>query len=246
VAEHDLVTVFGDPVEVIEMPEIDRGVAIAYCDAPGPLEAAPLPTFIAVSPTPEDWPEQRVRSFYREYNRHMVHNLMIHEAMPGHALQLEHSRRFAGSTPVRAMLRSGSFVEGWAVYAEQLMGAHGYPGDGNPAAVGLQRLKMKLRMIINAIMDARVHCSGMTQAEAMVLMTRQGYQEEGEATAKWRRVLLTSAQLSTYYVGFTEVSELAASLRGAHPDWGERQLHDAVLGHGSPPVRHLRTLLGAL
>ena len=243
VAQRDLVTMFGDPVEVIEMPEVDRGVAIAYCDVPGPLETAPLPTFIAVSPTPEDWPEQRVRSFYREYNRHMVHNLMIHEAMPGHALQLEHSRRFTGSTPVRAMLRSGSFVEGWAVYAEQLMGAHGYPGEGSPAAVGLQRLKMKLRMIINAIMDARVHCAGMTQAQAMSLMTGQGHQEEGEATAKWRRVLLTSAQLSTYYVGFTEISDLASGLRGAHPDWGERQLHDAVLGHGSPPVRHLRTLL---
>ncbi len=245
VAEHDLVTMFGDPVEVIEMPEIDRGVAIAYCDAPGPLEIAPLPTFIAVSPTPEGWPEDRVRSFYREYNRHMVHNLMIHEAMPGHALQLEHSRRFAGSTPVRAMLRSGSFVEGWAVYAEQLMGAYGYPGDGNPAAVTMQRLKMKLRMIINAIMDARVHCAGMTQEQAMALMTGRGHQEEGEATAKWRRVLLTSAQLSTYYVGFTEVSGLAAGLRSAHSEWPERRLHDAVLGHGSPPVRHLRTLVNA-
>ena len=243
VAEHDLVTMFGDPVEVIEMPEIDRGVAIAYCDAPGPLESAPLPTFIAVSPTPADWPAERVRSFYREYNRHLVHNLMIHEAMPGHALQLEHSRRFAGSTPVRAVLRSGSFVEGWAVYAEQVMGDHGYPGEGNAAAITLQRLKMKLRMIINAIMDARVHCAGMTQEQAMALMTGRGFQEEGEAAAKWRRVLLTSAQLSTYYVGYTEVSELAASLRSAHPGWGDRQVHDAVLGHGSPPVRHLRTLL---
>lgn len=243
VAEHDLVTMFGDPVEVIEMPEIDRGVAIAYCDAPGPLESAPLPTFIAVSPTPADWPAERVRSFYREYNRHLVHNLMIHEAMPGHALQLEHSRRFAGSTPVRAVLRSGSFVEGWAVYAEQVMGDHGYPGEGNPAAVTLQRLKMKLRMIINAIMDARVHCAGMTQEQAMALMTGQGFQEEGEAAAKWRRVLLTSAQLSTYYVGYTEVSDLTAGLRGAHPGWGDRKVHDAVLGHGSPPVRHLRTLL---
>jgi len=145
---------------------------------------------------------------------------------------------------VRAVLRSGPYVEGWAVYAEQLMGAHGYPGEGDPAAVGLQRLKMKLRMIINAMMDARVHGSGMTQEQAMALMTGQGYQEEGEAAAKWRRVLLTSAQLSTYYVGFTEISDLAAGLRAARPDWGDRQLHDAILGHGMPPVRHLRTLLG--
>jgi uncharacterized protein (DUF885 family) len=197
-----------------------------------------------VSPTPEGWSAKRVRSFYREYNRHMVHNLMIHEAMPGHALQFEHARRFAGSTPVRAVLRSGPFVEGWAVYAEQLMGAHGYPGEASAAAaVGMQRLKMKLRMIINAIMDARVHGSGMTEAQAMALMTGRGHQEEGEATAKWRRVLLTSAQLSTYFVGYTEVSDLTGSLRGMHPGWGDRQVHDAMLGHGMPPVRHLRALL---
>jgi uncharacterized protein (DUF885 family) len=245
VAAHDLVTVFDDPLEVIPMPEIDRGVAVAYCDSPGPLETAALPTFIAVSPTPEGWTQDRVRSFYREYNRHMIHNIMVHEAMPGHAVQLQHSRRFAGATPVRAAWRSGSFVEGWAVYAEQVMNAHGYPGEGNPAALRTQRLKGKLRTIINAIMDTRVHCLGMTEAEAMALMTGAGYQEEGEAAGKWRRVLLTSTQLSTYYVGFLEVDGLAADLRREHPGWPERQMHDAMLAHASPPARHLRTLLGA-
>jgi len=243
VTAHDLVTVFDDPLEVIAMPEIDRGVAVAYCDSPGPLETAALATFIAVSPTPEGWSPERVRSFYREYNRHMVHNLMVHEAMPGHALQLQHSNRFTAATPVRTAWRSGSFVEGWAVYAEQVMNAHGYPGEGNPAALRTQRLKSKLRTIINAIMDARVHCDGMTQEQAMALMTGRGYQEDGEAAGKWRRVLLTSAQLSTYFVGFMEVSSLAADLRRAQPGWPERQWHDAMLAHGSPPARHLRTLL---
>ena len=98
VREHDLVTLYDDPVEVIDMPEINRGVAVAYCDPPGPLEPVPGATFIAVSPTPKDWTAERVASFYREYNRHMVHNLMVHEAMPGHYLQLQHSRRFAGAT----------------------------------------------------------------------------------------------------------------------------------------------------
>jgi uncharacterized protein (DUF885 family) len=244
VIAHDLVTVFDDPLEVIPMPEIDRGVAVAYCDSPGPLETAALPTFIAVSPTPDGWTQERVRSFYREYNRHMIHNIMVHEAMPGHALQLQHSRRFTGATSVRAAWRSGSFVEGWAVYAEQVMNAHGYPGEGNPAALRTQRLKGKLRTVINAIMDTRVHCLGMTETEAMNLMTGAGYQEEGEAAGKWRRVLLTSAQLSTYYVGFLEIDGLATDLRGAHLDWPERQVHDAMLAHASPPVRHLRTLLG--
>ncbi|MBV9795096.1 MAG: DUF885 domain-containing protein [Actinobacteria bacterium] len=243
VADHQLVTVLDDPVEVIEMPEIDRGVAVAYCDPPGPLEPAPGPTFIAVSPTPADWPAERVASFYREYNRHMVHNLMVHEAMPGHYLQLQHSRRFRGSdTSIRAALWSGSFVEGWAVYAEQLMADHGYPGEGDPRAVRMQQLKMQLRMIINAILDARVHGQGMTEAEAMALMTGRGYQEEGEAAGKWRRALLTSAQLSTYYVGYTEVADLADELRAARPDRPLRELHDEMLAHGSPPVRLLRSV----
>ena len=202
-----------------------------------------MPTFVAVSPTPRDWTADRVRSFYREYNRHMVQNLMVHEAMPGHVLQLGHARRFAGGTPVRAAFWSGSFVEGWAVYAEELMAGHGYPGEGNPDAVRMQQLKMRLRMIINTILDVRVHCAGWPEAEAMALMTGRGFQEEGEAAGKWRRALLTSAQLSTYYVGYTEVSDLAAGLRAHRPEWSERQRHDALLAHGSPAVRHLRSLL---
>jgi uncharacterized protein (DUF885 family) len=244
VADRRLVSVFDDPVEVIAMPEIDRGVAVAYCDSPGPLESAPLPTFIAVSPAPADWPAQRVASFYREYNRHMVHNLVVHEAMPGHYLQLQHSRRFKGSgTAIRAALTSHAVTEGWAVYAERIMAEQGYPGDGDPRAVRMQQLKMQLRTIINAILDARIHGHGMTEAEAMTLMTGRGHQEEGEAAGKWRRALLTSAQLSTYYVGYTEVSDLARDLRAADPGQGDREIHDAMLAHGSPPVRLLRTLL---
>jgi uncharacterized protein (DUF885 family) len=241
VREHDLVTLYDDPVEVIDMPEINRGIAVAYCDPPGPLEPVPGATFIAVSPTPKDWPPERVASFYREYNRHMVHNLMVHEAMPGHYLQLQHSRRFTGATALRAALWSGPFVEGWAVYAEELMAAHGYPGEGDPSAVRMQQLKMQLRMVINAILDARVHAHGMNEAEAMALMTGRGFQEEGEASGKWRRAQLTSAQLSTYYVGYTEVADLASELR--RRGLAERAAHDSMLAHGSPPVRLLRTLI---
>jgi uncharacterized protein (DUF885 family) len=205
----------------------------------GALETAPLPTFFAISPTPEDWPPERVESFYREYNAHMIHDLSIHEAVPGHMLQLAHWRRFRAPTNVRAALWSGSFVEGWAVYAERLMVDHGYRGD----ALRMQQLKMQLRMIINAILDARVHAHGMTEEEGMRLMLERGHQEDGEAVGKWRRAVLTSAQLSTYYVGCTEVGDLVADVRSVRPELNERQLHDLVLSEGSPAPRHLRRLL---
>jgi uncharacterized protein (DUF885 family) len=242
VRDHDLLTLYDDPVQIIVMPEIDRGVSTAYCDSPGPLEQAPLPTFIAVSPTPADWPAERKASYYREQNRHRVHAVLAHEGVPGHYLQLQHSRRFGGATLARSALWSGTFVEGWAVYAEELMAAHGYPGEGDPREFRIQQLKRQLIVIINAILDARVHAHGMTEAEAMALMTGPGLQEESAAMVKWRRTLVTSTQLSTYYVGYAEVSELVRELL-AVPGATERAVYDRVLAHGSPPVGLLRTLL---
>jgi uncharacterized protein (DUF885 family) len=129
------------------------------------------------------------------------------------------------------------------VYAERIMAEQAYPGDGDPRAVHMQQLKMQLRMIINAILDARIHGHGMTEAQAMALMTERGYQEDGEAAGKWRRALLTSAQLSTYYVGYTEVADLARDLRAADPGLADQAVHDRMLAHGSPPARLLRTLI---
>jgi uncharacterized protein (DUF885 family) len=244
VAENDLITLYDDPVEIIVMPEIHRGIAVAYCDPPGPLERAQLPTFYSIAPTPESWPAERVASFYREYNAHMVHNVTVHEAMPGHVVQLQHAARYRGATRIRNAIWSGPFVEGWAVYAEELMTERGYPGNGTPGALRMQQLKLQLRMTINAILDIRVHAHGMTEAEAMRLMTERGHQEEGEAVGKWRRAQLTSAQLATYFVGYAEVAEVVRDARRANPGWSDRAVHDAVLAHGSPPARHLRSLLG--
>jgi uncharacterized protein (DUF885 family) len=174
----------------------------------------------------------------------MLRNLTVHEAMPGHVLQLAHAARYRGATRVRSAAGSGPFIEGWAVYAEELVAAAGL---GGPAAddVGLrlQQLKMQLRTTINAILDVRVHSRGMTEAEAMLLMTKRGHQEEREAAGKWRRALLTSAQLSTYYVGYRELSDIARQMRSDHSGWTHRQVHDAMLAHGAPPPRHLRGLL---
>jgi uncharacterized protein (DUF885 family) len=137
-------------------------------------------------------------------------------------------------------------VEGWAVYAEQLMTRHGYRSAESPraaAALRMQQLKMRLRSILNAVLDIRFHCDDLGEDEAMHLMTARGYQEIGEATGKWRRVQLTAAQLCTYYVGVREVEQLVEDVRRARPGASERQIHDAVLASGAPPARHLRRLL---
>ena len=247
VRENDLVSIPDVVTEIIEMPEIHRGVAVAYCDAPGPLESAAVPTYVAVSPTPKEWDTARVESFYREYNGTLLHDLTIHEAMPGHVLQLAHAAALRTPTRVRRFGFSGVFVEGWAVYAEELMLDRGYaPAQSRRAALAirLQQLKMQTRMAINTILDIRVHSMEMTEEEGLRLMTFRGFQEEGEAVGKWRRALLTAGQLPTYFVGYRAVRSIADDLRVLHPEWSDRQVHDLMLSHGSPAPRHLRTLIG--
>jgi uncharacterized protein (DUF885 family) len=247
VRDRELVSIPQQDTEVIEMPEIHRGVAVAYCDAPGPLEEASVPTYVAVSPTPASWDQEQVASFYREYNATLLHDLTIHEAMPGHVLQLAHAAQAQTPTRVRRFGFSGVFVEGWAVYAEELLLDNGYdPEDSaqSALAIRLQQLKMQARMAINTILDIRVHSMEMSEDEALQLMTFRGFQEEGEAIGKWRRALLTAGQLPTYFVGYQAVRSIANDLRVVHPDWSDRQVHDLMLSHGSPAPRHLRTLIG--
>jgi uncharacterized protein (DUF885 family) len=240
VRSKDLVTVPEKPLDVIVMPEFKRGTGIAYCDSPGPLEQNGK-TFFAVEPTPKDWSKERKASFFREYNNFMIRDLTVHEAMPGHYLQLAHSNQFRAPTMVRAIFQSGPFVEGWAVYTEQMMAEAGYGGP----EVKIQQLKMRLRVICNAILDQSIHAGKMSEKEAMNLMTKEGFQQEGEAVAKWKRARLSFAQLSTYFIGVTEHLELrerAKAKAGAAFDL--KKYNDQVLSYGSPPVKYVRELMG--
>ena len=239
VRRNKLVDVPEDPVEIIVMPEHQRGFAIGYCDSPGPLEKNGT-TFYAISPTPKDWTAERAETFFREYNDYMLLNLTVHEAMPGHYLQIAHANDFKASTPLRAIFSSGTFVEGWATYAEQLMVEAGYGGP----ELHLQQLKMRLRLIINSIIDQKIHTAGMTEGEAMEMMMIDGFQEEGEAAGKWIRAQLSSTQLSTYYVGNMEINGLRQAYeKKTGGKFDLKKFHNEVLSFGSPAPRYVAELL---
>jgi len=239
VREKDLVSLPDEPLEIVEMPAFKQGVALAYCDSPGALDAGQK-TIYAVSPIPASWTRAQSESFLREYNSRSIRNLTVHEAMPGHYLQLAHANQYPST--LRAVLGSGPFIEGWAVYAERLMVDAGY-GDGDPL-MRLVQLKWYLRTIVNALLDQAVHVDGMSRAAAMKLMTETGFQEEREAAGKWTRAQLTSAQLPVYFVGAQEHFALRAEAQqrgGAAFD--PKEYHDRLLSFGSPPVRFARQLL---
>lgn len=235
----DLVTVPTEPVKIGLVPEFQRGVAVAYCDPAGPLERGQS-TFYKISPIPDGWTDAQATSFLREYNTRGIQEVTIHEAMPGHYLQLAHGNRYPSI--LRAVLFSGPFVEGWACYAQDIMADAGYL-DRDPLYL-LVHLKLVLRAIANAILDQGVHVTGMSRDDAMKLMTVQAFQQEREAAGKWVRAQLSSAQLPTYFVGWQEHWALRQEAeRRAGAGFNAKRYHDQALSYGSPPVRFVRQLM---
>jgi len=228
-----------DHCEVVEMPEFRRGNSLAYLDNAPPLDPK-AHSFYAVSPPPADWTPEQVRSFLEEYNSHMLKILTVHEAYPGHYVQLEYANR----TPslIRRVFQSGPFVEGWAVYGEVTMLNEGF-GDGD-LRLRLMQLKFYLRAVANSILDYKMHCTQMTDDEAMQFLVRDSFQSEGEAKLKVIRAKQSSVQLSTYFVGRMAHYQLHQAIEREMGDkFSLERYHEAVLSNGSIPPKYLPELV---
>ena len=259
--EQDVIGLAEEPLSIVWTPVFMRAYGRAFLDCPGPLDKG-LQSHFFITPPDDDATPESIESYMREDNDRMLRLLCIHEGVPGHYLQLAWSNR--SPSLVRTIFSDGMFAEGWACYVEQVLMDLGYGAD-DPALL-LSHWKFELRAITNAILDVETHTRGMTEEQAMDLMVRQGFQEEDEARAKWLRARLTSTQLSTYYVGNTEMLDLEVEARiraavaaggsaadvppqrvrggiGPTPGFDYRTHLESVISHGSPPIRWVRRIL---
>jgi uncharacterized protein (DUF885 family) len=228
-----------DRCAVIEMPEFRRGNSLAYLENAPPLDPKAASHY-AVSPPPSHWDAAQVKSFLEEYNQHMLQILTIHEAYPGHYVQLEYANR--NPSLIRRVIGSGPYVEGWAVYTEQTMLDQGY-GEGNPA-LRLIQLKFYLRAVANAILDNKMHCTRMSDEEATRFLVEEAFQSEGEAKLKVIRAKQSSTQLSTYFVGRMAHYRLRQQIeREMGSQFSLERYHEAVLNQGSVPMKFLPDLV---
>lgn len=244
VLERDLIGLAEDPLKIIWTPPFLRAFGGAMLIPPGPLDKG-LDSFFAITPMPDDWTDEQRESNLREDNDRMLRLLTIHEAVPGHYLQLAWSNRC--ESLARAVFASGVFAEGWAVYVTQVMMDVGY-GSDDPALM-LMHWKFFLRAVTNTLMDVRIHAHdpGMTEEEAMALMVDGGFQERSEATEKWKRARLSSTQLCEYYLGSVEMTELEREARSRAAtdgrDFTWRPFLEDVLSHGTPSTPVIREIL---
>jgi uncharacterized protein (DUF885 family) len=228
------------PLIVRETPPFSptRGVAIASIDAPGPFDAGAA-TYYNVNPMSDFTPE-RQESFLREYNDWMLQILNIHEAVPGHYTQLLHANR--SPSLIKSLFSNGPMVEGWAVYAERMMLESGWGNDSPELWLMLD--KFQLRTTVNTILDYSVHVLDMSEEEALRLLMQEGFQTETEARGKWRRVQLTSVQLTSYFAGFSEIYEFREQRKQAlGAAFSLKDFHNRFLSYGSVPVKTIRQLM---
>jgi len=243
VEQHDLLALDPTrPLQVRETPAYMRGVAGASISAPGPLDPQGA-TYYNVDPLDKYTPEE-AESYLREYNHWVLQILSIHEAIPGHYLQLLHANK--SPSKVKALFGNGAMVEGWAVYGERMMMEAGWGDvDGQPSPeMWLMYSKWNLRTVCNAILDYRTHVLGQGQAEAEALLEREAFQSKTEASEKWHRAQVTAVQLSSYFAGYSEIMALREQLkaqRGAA--FSLKEFHTEFLSHGSAPVKMVSELM---
>jgi uncharacterized protein (DUF885 family) len=230
-------------LQVIETPVFMRGVyAVGGFNGAPPLEPK-LGAFYWVTPIPASWPQSRIESKLREYNTSGIQHLTVHEAMPGHYVQGEYANevRPRSRRLLRAVYGNGAYVEGWAVYAQKFMADAGY--ESATPGYRLTLDKQMLRLTANLILDVRLQTMGMTDQQALDLMTRQAYQETEEADAKLQRAKLTSCQLPTYYAGLKGWLAAQEAYKSRFPSRSVKQFREAALREGAVPLPELDKLL---
>lgn len=226
------------PLVVRETPEYMRGGgAGASISSPGPYEAE-RDTYYNVTPL-DSYTDQQAESYLREYNNYTLQILNIHEAIPGHYTQLVYGNK--SPSIIKSILSNGAMVEGWANYSEIMMLEEGY---NDSPEMWLMRNKWHLRGVTNTILDYSFHVLGIDKEEAMKLMMEEAFQEQTEAENKWRRVKLSSVQLSSYFTGFTQIYELRNELKAKQgDDFNLKEFHEHFLSYGNAPVKHIRELM---
>ncbi|MBX9449674.1 MAG: DUF885 domain-containing protein [Taibaiella sp.] len=226
------------PLVVRKEPAYMAGVAGASISAPGPYDTSGN-TYYNVGSL-ASWPKDKAESYLREYNHYILQILNIHEAIPGHYTQLVYANK-SGSL-IKSVLANGAMIEGWAVYTEQMMLENGY-GNEEPE-MWLMWYKWNLRTVCNTILDYAVHVSGMSEEDAMELLIHQAFQQEAEASGKWRRVNVTSVQLTSYFSGYTEIIRLREEWKKKQGDkFDLKEFHEQFLSYGNAPVKYIKEMM---
>lgn len=244
VRDHHLLAIpAANKLEVIPTPQFMRGIYAVGGFSPAPALEPRLGSYFWITPFTSDMTPARIESKLREYNFYGLKILTVHEAMPGHYVQFEYADEVepAWRRALRAIYSNGPYVEGWAVYATEIMIDAGYQ---DTPEMRLTFAKQMLRVVSNTILDIKLQTMGMTDREAMDLMVNDTFQEQEEALKKLQRAKLSSCQLPTYFVGWRGWDRLRDSdKRRTGTAFQISDFNERALREGAVPLPVLSGLL---
>ncbi len=237
IVERDLATLpAGEQISVIPTPEYLRTVIpfAAYFEPPK-FDPHPAGIYI-VTPSVNGDPRAM-----REHNYASISNTSVHEAYPGHHLQL--SSAVAHPSLVRLMVDAPEFVEGWGMYSEQMMREQGF--DDGPEFL----LAMHTDAIWRAcriILDVRMHRGEIGVDEATAFLVEHTAFEHANAQAEVFRYTYTPTYQLSYLLGKVLLLQLRADeQRRLGDEFSLKRFHDTLLRNGSLPISFHRRLLAA-
>lgn len=225
------------PLKVRKEPGYMAGVAGASMSSPGPYEKKGT-AYYNVG-TLDGWKPEKAESYLREYNNYVLQILNIHEAIPGHYVQLMYSNQ--SPSIIKSVFGNNAMIEGWAVYSEWMMMESGYK---NSPEMWLMYYKWNLRSVCNTILDIGIHTKNMSKEDAMDLLVNQAFQQQTEAEGKWHRVQVSNVQLDSYFTGFYEILKLREAYKVQQgPLYSIKKYNEKFLSYGSAPIKYIKDIM---
>jgi len=241
VIDHEIATIpEGETLRIVETPTYLRPVIpyAAYMP-PGILEEKQEGIFLVTPVDPNASPEEQEQKL-KGHARSKLPVTALHEAYPGHHLQLVWANRQETIPRRMGSLLATLFIEGWAFYCEEMMEQLGFIAE---PIQRLSRFSDQLWRAARIILDVSLHTRGMSVGEAVDFLVNECGLEPANAQAEVRRYTQTPTQPQSYLMGKLAILELVEEFKEANPDAGLRQIHDAILGCGSLPPRLMRQRL---
>lgn len=243
VIDNDLVTVPSDEqCQTIYTPKSMRSFAFAAMDTPGPFEVPEASeAYYWVTPPDPSWSAEKTKEFMKLFNKSAFESITIHEAWPGHYLQLLFGNQ-TESDVAKMFAYSYAMIEGWAHYTEEMIYESGYaPFDRDHLHVG-QLLEALIRNV-RYVVAIRMHCRGMSIDEATTMFREKAYMSQTNAEIEARRGTIDPMYLN-YTLGKLMIKKLKSDyMEEKGDDFDLKTFHDELLSYGSPTISVLRKMM---
>ncbi len=235
--------------QLIETPEVDlkieamalahQGITWTRVVTPGAYETDGEYS-LEITPIPDYFDQNQVSSFLEEYNNFYLPFWTIRMAYPGQFYPTYYSRKH--SSLIRRLFPNLPLIKGWPLYVEEMAIKSGF---GNyDLRLRLAQLKLKLKAVIDFLLEFNIHEGGMTKEQAIAYMVRGGFQSEAEAERKWNRIILKPADSAFPYVGYQEILDIEKDYRTLKGEsFSQKEFLSSLLNHGALSIRHLKKKL---